>query len=112
MPRNNAASGQAAAKAMRTRVAASAMAPADRPRFQYLSEKSPEFGRWLNLIAHRNDDFFQVAAGGIDLCAARVPVPDSTTCTIISVISSATRAQTQSFQVAAKTGTAEVGDTG
>jgi peptidylprolyl isomerase len=58
-----------------TRVAmASAMPDAERPRFQYLSEKSSAFGRALRLRANRNDDFFRVAAGGIDLCAATVPI--------------------------------------
>ena len=45
-----------------------------RPRFRYLSEKSPAFRRALRLRANRNDDFFRVAAGGIDLCSATVPV--------------------------------------
>lgn len=52
---------------------ASAMG-ADRPRFEYLSEKSPAFSRALRLRANRNDDFFRVPAGGIDLCSATVPI--------------------------------------
>ncbi|MEO5809764.1 MAG: peptidylprolyl isomerase [Sphingomicrobium sp.] len=56
-------------------VAMASSLPADqRPRFKYLSESSPAFAAALRLRANRNDDFFKVPAGGIDLCAAGVPV--------------------------------------
>ena len=49
--------------------------PADtRPRFEYLSEKSAAFARYVNKKANRDDDFYRVAAGGVDLCSAAVPV--------------------------------------
>jgi len=62
------------AKAITSVTLASAMPAGERPRFQYLSDKSAAFGRALRLRANRNDDFFRVAASGIDLCAAGVPV--------------------------------------
>jgi peptidylprolyl isomerase len=53
---------------------ASDIPAAERPSFEYLDTNSPTFARYLHLVANRHDDFFQVAAGGVDLCAARVPV--------------------------------------
>ena len=45
-----------------------------RPRFQFLGSGSASFGRYLRLRANRSDDFYKVAAGGVDLCNAPVPV--------------------------------------
>ena len=53
---------------------ASALAPDKRPRFEYLSDRSAAFRRYLKLRANRDDDFYHVAAGGVDLCNAPVPV--------------------------------------
>jgi peptidylprolyl isomerase len=53
---------------------ASALAPAERPAFQYLPETSPAFTAYLNRRANRDDDFYRVPAGGVDLCNAPVPV--------------------------------------
>ncbi len=53
---------------------ASAMAPADRPSFQYLDTASASFTRYLQVRKNRNDDFYRVAAGGVDLCNVQVPV--------------------------------------
>ena len=53
---------------------ASSLSPAERPRFEYLSDKSSAFRRYLRLRANRDDDFYRVAAGGVDLCNAPVPV--------------------------------------
>jgi peptidylprolyl isomerase len=53
---------------------ASAMPSAERPRFEYLSDRSAAFGRLLKLRANRDDDFYRVPAGGVDLCSASVPV--------------------------------------
>jgi peptidylprolyl isomerase len=53
---------------------ASDMRAGERPSFQYLDTNSPTFARYLQLVANRHDDFFTVSAGGVDLCAARVPV--------------------------------------
>ncbi|QIK78873.1 peptidylprolyl isomerase [Sphingomonas piscis] len=53
---------------------ASQLPAGERPRFQYLDTASATFTRYLKLRANRNDDFFKVAAGGVDLCGASVPV--------------------------------------
>ena len=50
------------------------MPAAERPSFEYMDTNSPTFARYLQLVANRHDDFFEVPAGGVDLCAARVPV--------------------------------------
>jgi len=58
-----------------TAIAIAADLPAAvRPRFEYLSEKSADFARYLNKKANRDDDFYRVAAGGVDLCSAAVPI--------------------------------------
>jgi peptidylprolyl isomerase len=53
---------------------ASDMPSASRPAYQYLDTDSASFARYLKLRANRLDDFYQVAAGGVDLCNAQVPV--------------------------------------
>ena len=53
---------------------ASELAPAARPRFEYLKETSPSFAAWLHLKKNRKDDFYIRPAGGVDLCNAPVPV--------------------------------------
>lgn len=45
---------------------------ADRPRFQYLDGGS--FARYAQVRANRNDPFYRVAAGGIDVCNVQVPI--------------------------------------
>jgi len=46
----------------------------DPPRFEYLSTESPSFARYLQVSANRHDPFYKVAAGGIDICNAKVPI--------------------------------------
>jgi peptidylprolyl isomerase len=53
---------------------ASDMSAADRPAYQYMDTGSASFAHYLHLRANRHDDFYQVAAGGVDLCNAPVPV--------------------------------------
>ena len=53
---------------------ASAMPAERRPSFQYLDTASPAFARYLRIKKNRDDDFYRVAAGGVDLCNAPVPV--------------------------------------
>ncbi len=53
---------------------ASALAPADRPSFQYMDTASPTFARYLHIRRNRDDDFYRVAAGGVDICNVQVPV--------------------------------------
>lgn len=50
------------------------LAPADRPRFEWLEPSSASFARWLQVKANRHDDFFERPAGGLDLCNAMPPV--------------------------------------
>ena len=53
---------------------ASALPAAQRPSFQYLDTATPAFARYLHVRKNRNDDFYRVAAGGVDLCNVQVPV--------------------------------------
>ncbi len=53
---------------------ASELAPAARPRFEYLKESSASFATWLRIKKNRKDDFYIRPAGGVDLCNAPVPV--------------------------------------
>jgi len=53
---------------------ASAMPAGDRPGFQVMAQGSAAFAAYLRARANRNDDFYQVAAGGVDICNAPVPV--------------------------------------
>jgi peptidylprolyl isomerase len=52
----------------------SALPPAERPSLQYMTETSPSFAAYVRARANRQDDFFRVPAGGVDLCNAPVPV--------------------------------------
>jgi cyclophilin family peptidyl-prolyl cis-trans isomerase len=47
---------------------------ADQPRFQYLSTESETFARYAEARANRRDPFFNVPAGGADICNIPVPV--------------------------------------
>ena len=58
---------------LRAQVAAD-MAPAERPRFQRLSERSASFARWVQVRANRRDEFFERPAGAVDVCNAQPPV--------------------------------------
>jgi peptidylprolyl isomerase len=53
---------------------ASDIPASERPAYQYMDTKSRSFARYLHLRANRHDDFYRVAAGGVDLCNAPVPV--------------------------------------
>lgn len=53
---------------------ASDLPPGERPRFQVMDTASKSFADYLNLRANRKDDFYDVPAGGVDLCNAPVPV--------------------------------------
>ena len=53
---------------------ASELPPAERPSFQYLDTSGATFGRYLQLRGNRQDHFYRVAAGGVDLCNVGVPV--------------------------------------
>jgi peptidylprolyl isomerase len=53
---------------------ASALPAAERPRFQVMRTGSASFGAYVRARANRRDAFFNVPAGGVDLCNAPVPV--------------------------------------
>jgi len=53
---------------------ASALAPADRPHFQYLMPGSATFAKYLKARENREPPFFTVPAGGADICNVPVPV--------------------------------------
>lgn len=47
---------------------------ADRPAYEMLDTNGADFAAYLELRANRHDDFYDVPAGGVDLCNAPVPV--------------------------------------
>jgi cyclophilin family peptidyl-prolyl cis-trans isomerase len=53
---------------------ATALPAADQPRFEYLSTESASFARYADARANRRDPFFNVPAGGADICNIPVPV--------------------------------------
>jgi peptidylprolyl isomerase len=53
---------------------ASMLSGPERPRFEYLDERSASFARWLHVKKNRRDEFYIRPAGGVDLCNAVVPV--------------------------------------
>lgn len=53
---------------------ASELPAAERPRFQYLSTESATFAAYADARANRRDAFFNVPAGGADICNVPVPV--------------------------------------
>lgn len=46
----------------------------DPPRFEYLDTTSGSFTRYAQVSANRDDPFYRVAAGGIDVCNLKVPI--------------------------------------
>ena len=59
----------------RTEQASGGQVPsAERPRFQYLSTESATFAAYADARANRRDAFFNVPAGGADICNVPVPV--------------------------------------
>ena len=53
---------------------ATALPATDQPRFEYLSTESESFARYADARANRRDPFFNVPAGGADICNIPVPV--------------------------------------
>lgn len=62
------------ARSIRSARIASAMPAAERPSFQVMRSGSASFAAFVTARANRKDDFFNVPAGGVDLCNAPVPV--------------------------------------
>ncbi len=44
------------------------------PHFEYLSTDSASFARYVATRANRNDAFYTVPAGGVDICNVQVPI--------------------------------------
>lgn len=44
------------------------------PRFEYLDTESESFARYVELRANRQDAFYKVPAGGVDVCNVQVPI--------------------------------------
>ena len=53
---------------------ASELPAAERPKFEYLSTESDTFAKYADARANRRDPFFNVPAGGADICNIPVPV--------------------------------------
>jgi peptidylprolyl isomerase len=47
---------------------------AEQPRFEYLASDSQSFADYIHVKANRNDAFYKVPAGGIDVCNVQVPI--------------------------------------
>ena len=47
---------------------------AERPRFEYLGSDTQSFARYVQIRANRNDAFYKIPAGGIDVCNVQVPI--------------------------------------
>ncbi|WP_106640664.1 peptidylprolyl isomerase [Allosphingosinicella vermicomposti] len=53
---------------------ASDISVADRPAYEMMDQASPSFARYLHLRANRRDAFYEMPAGGVDICNAPVPI--------------------------------------
>lgn len=53
---------------------ASDMPVTGRPAYEVMDTSSPTFAHYLKLRANRHDAFYEVPAGGVDLCNVQVPV--------------------------------------
>ncbi len=53
---------------------ATQMPEAERPRFEYLTSDSKSFADYVKLRANRHDSFYNLPAGGVDVCNVPVPV--------------------------------------
>ncbi len=47
---------------------------AEQPKFEYLASDSESFARYVEVRANRNDAFYRVPAGGVDVCNVHVPI--------------------------------------
>jgi peptidylprolyl isomerase len=50
------------------------MPAAERPRYEAMRSDTPAFAAYVAGRANRGGDFFNVPAGGVDLCNVNVPV--------------------------------------
>jgi peptidylprolyl isomerase len=47
---------------------------AEQPKFEYLASDSASFAQYVHVRANRNDAFYKVPAGGVDVCNVQVPI--------------------------------------
>jgi peptidylprolyl isomerase len=47
---------------------------AEQPHFEYLASDSESFADYIHVRANRHDAFYEVPAGGIDVCNVQVPI--------------------------------------
>ncbi len=47
---------------------------AEQPHFEYLASDSRSFADYVHVRANRHDAFYQVPAGGVDVCNVQVPI--------------------------------------
>lgn len=78
LPRGTAAFGVYATEAEHTPIVqvrlASELPEFPQTAFEYLDTSSESFARYAEVSANRNDDFYKVPAGGIDICNLKVPI--------------------------------------
>jgi len=76
LPRGTGDAGVYASRAEDTPIISARLASElpDPPRFEYLASDSASFARYVEVRANRSDSFYQVPAGGVDICAVQVPV--------------------------------------
>jgi len=55
---------------------ASDLPEAERPRLAYLGSSTDSFARYTEARANRRDPFFNIPAGGADICNIPVPIRD------------------------------------
>ena len=53
---------------------ASDLPEAERPQFEYLDTEGATFARYAEARANRRDPFFNIPAGGADICNLNIPV--------------------------------------
>ena len=52
----------------------SEVADFSQPTFEYLATDSDSFARYVRVRANRQDDFYKVPGGGVDVCNVQVPI--------------------------------------
>ena len=55
-------------------VLASMLVEEPAPRYEVMRGDSDSFARYLSVRANRNDDFYRVPAGGVDICNVNIPI--------------------------------------
>jgi peptidylprolyl isomerase len=53
---------------------ASELPAGEQPRFEYLASDSKSFADYVHVKSNRDDTFYKVPAGGIDVCNVQVPI--------------------------------------